>query len=62
MFVDRLSKTVHFSPCWNDMGAEEFAQILVIDMFRHNGVPQFLVSDRYKLPTSEVFAKVSLLV
>ncbi len=25
VFVDRLSKTVHFAPRWNDMGAEEFA-------------------------------------
>ena len=62
VFVDRLSKMVHFSPCWNDMGAEEFAQILVRDVFRLHGVPQFLVSDRDKLLTSEFFAKVSELL
>ena len=62
VFVDRLSKMVHFSPCWNDMGAEEFAQILVRDVLRLHGVPQFLVSDRNKLLTSRFFAKVSELL
>ena len=32
VFVDRLSKMVHFAPAWNNMGAEEFAQILVTNV------------------------------
>ena len=39
VFVDRLSKMVHFAPCWNDMGAEEFAQIFVREIFRHLAIP-----------------------
>lgn len=39
VFVDRLSKTVHFAPRWNDMGAEEFAQILVKEIFRKHYMP-----------------------
>ena len=58
-FVDRSSKMVHFSLCWNDMGAEEFAQILVRDVFRLHGDPQFLGSDRDTLRTSKFFAKAS---
>ena len=52
VFVDQLSKLVHFAPCWNDMGAEEFAQIFVREIFRLHGIPKFLVSDRDKLLTS----------
>ena len=45
---------VHFVPAWNNMGVEEFAQILVTDIFRLHGVRMFLVSDRDKLVTSQV--------
>ncbi len=58
VFVDRLSKMVHCAPCRNDMGAEEFAQIFVREIFRLHGIPKFLVSDRDKLLTSKFFAKV----
>lgn len=44
------------------MGAEEFAQILMTDIFRLHGVPMFLVSDRDKLLTSKFFARVSELL
>ena len=60
VFVDRLSKMVHFAPCWNDMGAEEFAQIFVRKIFRLHGILKLLVSDRDKLLTSNFFAKVCL--
>ena len=62
VFVDRLSKMVHFAPAWNNMGAEEFAQILVTNVFRLHGMPMFLVSDRDKLLTSRFFEKVSELL
>jgi len=32
--VDWLSKMVHFAPCWNDMGAGEFAQVFVREILR----------------------------
>lgn len=53
---------VHFVPAWNNMGAGEFAQILMTDVFRLHGVPMFLVSDRDKLLTSKFFARVSELL
>jgi len=39
VFVDRLSKMMHFDPCWNHRGAEEFAQIFVREIFRDPQVP-----------------------
>ena len=62
VFVDRLSKMVHFAPAWNNMGAEEFAQVLMTNIFRLHGMPMFLVSDGDKLLTSRFFEKVSKLL
>ena len=46
VFVDRLSKMVHFAPCWNDVGAQEFAQIFLREIFSKHGLPLEIVSDR----------------
>ena len=64
VFVDRLSKMVHFVSAWVNMGSEEFAQIWMTDVCRLHGdpVPMFLVSDRDKLLTSQFFARVSELL
>ena len=37
VFVDRLSNMVHFAPCWNDIGAQDF---FVQCIFATNGLPQ----------------------
>ena len=49
--VDRLTKMVHFAPRWNDMRAEEAAQIFMRQIFRPHGITKFLASDRGKLLT-----------
>ena len=54
------SNMVHFAPAWNNMGAEEFAQILMTNISRLHRVPMFLVSDRDKLLTCKFFARVSV--
>ena len=46
VFVDRLSKMVHFAPCWKDVGAQEFAQIFTREISAKHGPPQEIVSDR----------------
>ena len=46
LFVDRLSKMVHFAPCWNDIGSQEFAQIFLRDIFAKHGLPIEVVTDR----------------
>ncbi len=40
------------------MGATEFAQIFVREVFRLHGIPKFLVSDQDRLLTSKFFVKV----
>ncbi|KAL0032154.1 hypothetical protein WJX77_008247 [Trebouxia sp. C0004] len=41
-----LSKMVHFAPCWNTLGAQEFAQIFVREIFAKHGIPRETISDR----------------
>ena len=46
VFVDRLSKMVHFALCWNDIGSQEFAQIFLRKIFAKYGLPTEVVTDR----------------
>ena len=62
VFVDRLSKMVHLAPCWNTLGAQEFSQIFVRDIFAKHGLPQEIVSDRGAQFTSKFFREVSKLL
>ena len=62
VFVDRLSKMVHLAPCWNTLGAQEFSQIFVRDIFAKHGLPQEIVSDRGTQFTSKFFREVSKLL
>jgi len=62
VFVDRLSKMVHFAPCWNTLGAQEFAQIFVREIFAKHGIPQEIISDRGTQFTSRFFREVSKLL
>jgi len=47
------SKMVQFSPCWDNMAAEQFVQILVRDVFRLQEGPQFLMSDSGKVSNQQ---------
>lgn len=62
VFVDALSKMVHFAPAWDDMGSEEFAHLFLREVFRRHGLPRFIVSDRGSIFTSVFFTKVSELL
>ena len=62
VFVDRLSKMVHFAPCWNDVGAQEFAQIFLRDIFSKHGLPLEIVSDRGTRFTSKFWKTVAKLL
>lgn len=59
VFVDRLSKMVLFAPCWNDIGAQEFASIFNREIFRLHGIPQEVVTDRGTQFTSEFWRSVA---
>ena len=62
VFVDRLSKMVHFAPCWNDVGAQEFAQIFLRDIFSKHGLPLEVVTDRGTQFTSKFWKAVAKLL
>ena len=59
VFVDRLSKMVRLAPCWNTLGAQEFAQIFTRDIFSRHGIPREIVSDRGTQFTSKFFREVA---
>ena len=46
VFVDRLSKMVHFALCIKEIPAEKYAQLLIDHVFKHHGLPEVTISDR----------------
>ena len=46
VFVDRLTKMVHFAPTTTSIGAEEAARLFFEHVFRLHGLPKRVLSDR----------------
>ena len=46
IFVDRLSKMVHFAPCTKEISAKKYAQLFSDHVFKHHGLPEVIISDR----------------
>ena len=46
VFVDRLTKMVHFFPCTKEVTATEYARLFVNQVFRLHGMPEVIISDR----------------
>ena len=46
VFVDKLTKMVHFAPCRKEVDAMEYARIFVDTVFRLHGLPEVIISDR----------------
>ena len=46
VFVDRLTKMVHFCPCTKEITADQYAQLFVDNVFRLHGTPSVIISDR----------------
>ena len=46
VFVDRLTKMVHFFPCTKEITAAEYARLFVNQVFRLHGMPEVIISDR----------------
>ena len=46
VFVDRLSKMVHFAPCTKEVDAQQYAQLFLDHVFRLHGLPKVIISDR----------------
>ena len=45
VFVDKLTKMVHFGPCQKEVDAMEYARIFVDTVFRLHGLPEVIISD-----------------
>ena len=45
IFVDRLTKMVHFAPCTKETSADQYAQLFVDNVFRLHGTPEVIISD-----------------
>ncbi|KAJ9519585.1 hypothetical protein QJQ45_000676 [Haematococcus lacustris] len=58
VFVDRLSKMVHFVPCREDLKARRFAQLFIDNVYKLHGMPAELISDRGSLFTSVFWREV----
>ena len=59
VFVDRLTKMVHYVPCREKMSAADFAQVFITNVFRLHGLPQQIVSDRDPRFTSIFWKEVT---
>ena len=46
VFVDRLTKMVHFFPCTKEITAAQYARLFVNQVFRLHGMPEVIISDR----------------
>ena len=46
VIVDRLTKTAHFIPIWEDQPLDQLARIYIREVVRHHGVPTSIISDR----------------
>jgi transposase InsO family protein len=62
VFVDALSKIVHFAPAGDDMGSEEFVNLFLREIFRRHGLPKQIVSDRGSIFTSAFFTSACKLL
>ena len=58
VFVDRLSKMVHFAPTHTTVGAEGVAKLFLATVFRQHGLPSNIVSDRDTRFTSHFWKEV----
>ena len=46
VFVDRLTKMVHFAPCTKEISADQYAQLFMDNVFRLHGTLEVIISDR----------------
>ncbi|KAJ9523626.1 hypothetical protein QJQ45_007296 [Haematococcus lacustris] len=58
VFVDSLSKMVHFVPCREDLKARRFAQLFIDHVYKLHGMPAELISDRGSLFTSVFWREI----
>ena len=45
VFVNKLTKMVHFAPCRKEVDAMKYARIFMDTVFRLHGLPKVIISD-----------------
>ena len=58
VFVDRITKMVHFAPCTKEIAAADYAQLFVENVFRLHGLPEVIISDRDPRFTSKFWTSL----
>jgi hypothetical protein len=62
VFVDRLTKMVHFAPMVTDCSARDVARLFNDTVFKHHGLPSKLILDRDPRFTSQCWTKFDRLL
>jgi transposase InsO family protein len=62
VFVDRLTKMVHFAPTYTDCSTRDVTCLLNDIVFKHHGLPSELISDRDPHFTSKFWAELNRLL
>jgi hypothetical protein len=62
VFVDKLTKLVHFVACKEEVSAKEFAELYVDHVFRLHGLSREFITDRDSRFTSAFWQEVTVLL
>ena len=62
VFVDRLTKMVHLVASYDTIGAVEFAEAFIANVFSRHGMPENIVTDRDPRFTSKFFRELCKLL
>jgi len=57
--IDQLTKMSHFIPCWKDLDAHEFDNLLMREIVRLYGLPDDVITDRGTLVISDVWKETT---
>jgi transposase InsO family protein len=62
VFVDRLTKMVHFAPTYTDCSSKNVARLFNDTVFKHHGLPSELISDKDPRFTSKFWTELTRLL
>ena len=58
VFVDRMTKMVHFAPCVKEIAAIDYAKLFVDNVFRLHGLPEVIIADQDPCLTSKFWTSL----
>jgi len=57
--IDRLTKMAHFLPCAKEMNARQYSEHFVREIFRLQGLPKDIITDRGSIFTSDQWKEMT---